>query len=561
MGKAKAKNWAYNDFAQKGALELEVAGKIYHVAQMTMTFAVNEVPKCTCLVAIGADARTLKQATIHVEGPLLSQMLPAKVTFRPKKEWNVRGTPWGKEQVIFDGYYVGLAWRKISNKVQAVMHLTHWLIDLSHSSTLSKNSHPSNPTSLVAPAVMPSLDTGAGVQPNYVSYLVGHEAIKNKVRTDLWEGIKTMLCNLADVNKFEPGCGAVLGTGSADKVNTVAKKALRRIQGPGGDCSLAYDTDMGGFKLPLNTQGVPLVPEACADAITTQTMESWAHLTFWDTIVGVFCPMFNMAIIPQVDIATVVADVPALNRTWIKNIKVEEFDAFDLTGMVSKPLAGVAVYGEYESMTGWEKTEVGKGNNICIGGQFVEDAQTPSDGQWLVIKSPSWLRTVTKAGLYAGSTTGVLRRGVSNTGPTPADPGRSVDQTPGEILPKLRNLYNEFARSVYVANMLRGRGATISSKLRFDIAPGSIVEMTQIPDTPLKGVDAMAANLYGHVTRVTCNINAEAAMAGTTFHMTHIRTPREMFINKRTFVTEHPLFGPNVYVGSPLIKGWVFADD
>jgi hypothetical protein len=559
---AKTKNWAYTDFSKQGSLILEVDGEEYKVAQLTMTFALNEVPKCTCLVAVGRDARdTQTKAKIHETGPQLSQMKKAKITFKPEKEWDPKGTQWEGREVIFDGYYVGLAWRKVSGKVQAVMHLIHWLIDLSHSSTLSKFSHPSNPTSLVAPAIMPSLKTGegGGDKVNYVSSLIGDEAIRDKVTTDLWEGIKELLCAWTDEDRFEPYCGESLGTGDV-KTNVRAKDALKRIQGPGGACDLPYDPDMGGFPLPLNTQGVPLVPEACARAITDQSMQSWAHLTFLDVIIGVFGPQFNMALVPQIEIATMIAHTPALDQIWKKEIKVEEYEAADLTGMISKPLAGVAVYGEYESMTAWESTEVGKGENICIGGSFAEDAEQPGDGQWLVIKSPAWLRTVTSAGLYAGSSSGLTNEEASQSSTAAIDGPKSKDETPGVILPKLGKLYNEFAHTVFVANMLRGRGANVSSKLRFDIAPGSVVKLTQKAESFLEGTDEMATDMYGHVNRVTCNINAEASRASTSFQMSHLRTPKE-FTDKRTSVSEHPLFGANVYRGAPLVKNWVFDED
>lgn len=551
---AKAKNYAYADLSGNRTLYLEIEGAIYEVIQYTASFALNEIPKATVLVAAGRDARSqgaAVKAVIHKTGIQLSQMKRARVYFQPTGEWDTSGKEWPEQEMIFDGYYVGLAYRKSSGKLQAVIHLVHWLIDLSFTSTLSKNMHPSNPTSLVAPAVAEATQgAGAGGQPVYVSHHIGHETIKDKVRTDLWSGIKTMLCELAGLDRFELLCNDT-GLGSGDKKkNDRALKALSRIQGPSAKCDLAYDTF--GKPLKMQTEGVPLVSEAVADSVTQQTLQSYAHTTFWDTIIGQFCPMFNLAIVPRVDDAIVIADTPALQwkpgGAFSKSVGPDDWDSVDITGMISRPLQAVGVYGDYESLTGWETTEVGKSGNVCIGGHYAVDAEEASDGMFLIVKSPPWLRTVCHTGVYAGNSTGIkLREKVSPT----------TVETPGEIIPGLRKLYNRYAKTVYVANMLRGRSASITGKMRFDIAPGCVIQILPKPELFLEGVDELATTIYAHVTRVTININAEASLCGTSFQCTHVRTEHENTLD-RTMVTEHPLFGTDIFKGAPLINNWGF---
>jgi hypothetical protein len=569
VAKDKSRQYAYTDLSQDQTLVLVIEGEAYEVSQLTMTFALNEVPRATCLLAVGRNARFTPQlAKIHETGIQLSQMKPARLELRPNGEWRPQSDQeWTGPELIFDGYYVGLACRKVSNRVQAVVHLVHWLVDLGFSSTLDKNSHPSNPTSLTVSSSVPGMDTGLEGPPIFVSHLVAHEAIESKVRTDLWGGIKALLCGLAEKEKMDIKCSAA-GLGPGDKtINTRAQLALRRIQGPGGNCGLAYDPEMGGLPLKLNDQdgqgiSIPLVKEAVAEAVTHQTLQNFAHTTFWDAITGVYAPMFSLAIVPQVDTATVIASTPALDQTYDKEILPGEYEDFDLTGMIDRPLQGVAVYGDYESLTGWEQTEPGQGDTVCIGGQYAADAEEPGDGMWLVVRSPPWLRGVPTAGLYTGTTTGVVNYTASNTSTTvdvnALDP---PDPLPGTILRKLRSLYDAYAHTIYVANMLRGRGATISGKLRFDIAPGSIVKIVGEPEQFAGGEDKLTFDLYGHVVRVTININAESQRAGTTLQLSHIRTLKEFATDERTKVTGHPLFGPDVYKGAPLVKNWKFAEN
>lgn len=573
MAGDQARQWAYTKLSDEGTLKLEIDGEEYEVVQYTASFALNEIPKATCMVAVGRDARSIdaaKKAKIHDTGANLSQMKKAKVTFTPKMEWEPKrgdqAKEWTGSEVIFEGYYVGLAYRKIKDRVQAVIHLIHWLVDLGFSSTLDKNNHPTNPTHLVAPACVPSEKTGLTGPPVYITFLVGREAIRNLVKVDLWEGMKTLLCSLTDAEKLQLPEGAESGDGDR-KTNERAKEALKRIQGPsGGGCDMAYDSDMGGLPLKFYDAGVPALFESVSNAVTQQTLHSFAHTTFWDAIVGVYAPLFNIAIVPQVTVATVIADTPALGGKpedqyrWKKVIKPGEYDAYDLTAMITRPLFGVGVYGDYEADTGYDITEPGKGQTVEFGGQYTSKAQEDADGMWLVVKSPPWLKGVTRSNVYVDKTSGVGAGGVSYTATTPGEGNVTpTEQTPGEMMSEVQKMYHRYAHSVYIMNMLRGRGASISGKLRFDIAPGSIIKIEANQEVFAAGEDKLATDLYGHVVRVTNNINAESKIANTTFQLNHIRTAKEFENDDRTRTEEHPLFGKDVYKGSPLVKNWVFA--
>ena len=562
---AKAKSYAYTDLSQDQSMIMVVDGVgEFKVSQFTAQFALNDIPKASCMIAVGRDVRNpTSNAFIHLVADQLKQMRKAQVYLLPQAEWDPSGTEWpGSSEIIFDGYYVGMAYRKISGKIQPVLHLVHWLVDLAHSSTLSQNQHPSNPTSLVHPAVVPSTkDSGGAGPPIYVSHHVGHEDIVAKLNTDLWEGIKTMLCELAEIDKFEVVCGAGLGSGDKRK-NDKALTALRRIQGPATKCDKPYDPDYGGRPLVFQDNGVSLVKEAIGDAVTNQTMQSFASTTFWDKLISDYLPMFGMAIVPQVEIATVIADTPGLggadndSKRYDKLVRAEDYDNFDLSAMITRPLQGVGVYGDYESLTKIEITESGR--FVCVGGHFAVDSLEPGDGMWLVVKSPPWLRAIHDTGLYAGGVTGIKNSRASNSATTPGKNLTATDLTPGQALAEVSNLYDKYARTVYVSNMLRGRGASVHGKLRFDIAPGSIVKIESKPEIFSEGVDELATPLYGHVARVTININAEGQRAGTSLQFTHIRTEQEFLGDERTFVDEHPLFGSDVYVGSPLIANYKF---
>ena len=67
---------------------------------------------------------------------------------------------------------------------------------------------------------------------------------------------------------------------------------------------------------------------------------------------------------------------------------------------------------------------------------------------------------------------------------------------------------------------------------------------------------ALPEDIYGHVSRVTYNINADAPMARTSFDLTAVRNTKE---NEGDYtVSSHPFVEGCAWNGSELVKGWGF---
>ena len=79
-----------------------------------------------------------------------------------------------------------------------------------------------------------------------------------------------------------------------------------------------------------------------------------------------------------------------------------------------------------------------------------------------------------------------------------------------------------FAHHWYKMELLGQRYGELSGKLRFDIAPGSVVRIA-LPTTEIESDGHMIAA----VTSVSYVINAERAAAGTSFTLSYIRTEDE----------------------------------
>lgn len=549
-----------------GSLYLEIEGRRFEVAHFTASWAVNEIPQGQCLVAVGRNARSDEAgelAAIHTAAGSLLQMRKAKVVFTPRGDYTPGGAQWpAGPRTVFEGYYVGYAYRKMSGKVQVIVNLTHWLVDLANSSCLSKNSHPSNPASLTAAAAMRTIREAGAAQGSFVSHLTGHRVVQTRVLQDLWGAIKSLFSAIAAIETAPVGpndlCGGAAGADAASFVqNDRAIAALARMEGPA-----LYLPAQRAYKhgVPLVPQGfnTPLVDSALGNAICNATIDSYANTTFWDKLVGEFAPMFGLAVVPLVDKALVVADTPAYGANVWRTVTPGEYDSFDHTAFLDRPMRAVAVYGNVASFTG-ARNGPQPVNHRDVGGCFAAEGVSPGDGLVQYVRAPAWLDTVMSGAVYGRAATGNDRQQPTNTPTTPGATPPPPLNTPAytEQLTNVQPLYGRYAQTVYALQALRGRSGTLSGKLRFDVGPGSVVRVSGTPDVrTAPGLDKLAGDFYACVARVTVNINCESALAGTTFQLTHLRTAAENG-HPRTSVNQHPLFGNSIHGGgrhgAPLI--------
>lgn len=561
-------DWCATDLTAPGAVTLRVGGRDLPVVQFSASFALNEVPTCACVVAVGRLASSPGAAAASPAHAVLGSLrpqAPATVVMRPRG-YAAAGRPWpGDAQVVFDGRYVGFGLKRSGGKLFLVLHLTHWLADLQSSSTLSRWATPASPEQLTDPAVFPapapalpglpasrpdlppSEAAGASGPPSYLPQLAGVKDLPALIGKDLWVALKTLLCGLAQRPRPEPGGGASCGDALGD--NTLALDALRRVEGRGAGCD-----GPAGRHVPLSLQaladkGVPQVANAIYWAVQDQPLAGWAHATFWDALVGVFCPMFNLAVVPRVRTAVVAADTPAY-RTPYKTVDAAEEDGFDVSGLNPWPLGGVGVYGGFVSLAG---AATGTASDLALGGCYAPKSASAVPGAVHYVAAPAWLAGV-------GYMTPPDDGDAVPTGTTPAAPGKKASGS--DWRDAAGKLFDGYARAVYVANALRHRSGALSGRLRFDVCPGTVLRVRTRAERFLgwgtrKGgpADELAVDVYGQVNRVTVAVNAETGSAGTTFQLTHLRTAAENS-DDRTSTADHPLFGAKVFNGAPLVDGW-----
>ena len=558
--------------AAKPKLWLEVEGQgRFEISLFQSNWSLNQIPTATAVVAVGRRAPSgITAARIHGKLNAIRRSVAVKVFMEVAGAWDPY-TDWPDgTYVVFDGYILGPGYQKVNGKIQLVVHMIHWLADLHYSSTLSGQSHPSNPTDLTFNAVTRSLGSATAFSGEGL-YGIGMTAEAETItpialREDLWgAAIKPMLCALAQTEHVQLSVDLssqchILGTGA----NTSALNALSRIEGEGlteSDCDLENSCYAPKLSMEWSDSDIPLeIANSIAVAIRKGQIESFAHNTFWGKMLQ-YSAQFNFAIVPLVESAIVVPFVPGLRTPYCKSILADEHIRVNIGGESQRPVRGVALAGARESATNF----IGGGPGMLgvLGCYAPEDAGV-DDGMVLVRQAPSWLVGTSYSGYSLGRTTGLSGTRAISSATTPkgtasSDIKGSKDGTlPETTRTSARDVGNGYAHYVYVLEALRNRMGYVGGRLRFDIAPGSnvVVEGTTERFLPSSEV---GQSMIGTVVRVTVNIDAETPGASTSFQLHHCRTEDENE-DDLTSLDLHPLYR-TMFTGAPLIPDLQFPND
>ena len=505
--------YVYSQFAQfqENSLYLtleddngNILAKLPLVA-FSSNFALNEIPQATCTVGVGRDTTSdggLTLAPIHSSFNW-RKLQPAKVYFYPGGN-SSKDTAWPKTQfLIFDGYVTAIRRIKSLGKYQVEISLTHWLFDLACSSAVSGSSHVANPSDMTAAAVF---GTGVNASSAYTANVLGKNVanIDGVISSDLWAALKSVFSAYAN-GQVKPlkqitGCLDVI----VAKNNTRALRALKRIEGP--DVTSPKTTnknyDYGAaLKFDFSDLSRSLI-RGINNSINQELIKTYAESSFWTKLVSQFCPIFGLAVVPMIDSALVIADTPiftAASKQPYKVITPEDYDNETAAGAMERPISGVIVVSSATSAT----NAVTPNNVKNIIGCYAADPLN-DDGVVLTVGTPPWLDYI------------------------PDKERTDPQQSDAAAANTVRDLFNRWAKDVYVRNALRGRTQTLSGRLRFDIAPGSIVRISSSQDVIQAATDdKLAFDTYGQVARVSIFINTEAPAAGTSFLLTNVRTAEE----------------------------------
>lgn len=541
---------------------LELVGKgQYPVISYGSDVSLNAIPTATCSVAVGRRLSDGQPSSANSGIWSIRRYDKVKIWFQGQGEY-AGGVDWPqKPELIFEGRVEGMGQRSGNGQQELVIFMRHWLAYLDAASAVSSMMHPGAPLDLIFSAVLATAETTAGGQPNTMGSTAAGAHMVNDwpaVGANFWgNGLKALFWHLASntsqavvsesLLRWVPG---LVKPGS----NPDILDALQRLAGESTiqpDCS----TPLPAYAPPLNLRGANALPEsavrAMGNAVGMEMSSSFAQQTLWGKLLS-YASQFMFAVVPQISRALVVPFIPSGRQTYCKTLEVNSHEARQLTLQLSRPLRAVAVYNTSGSTTGLSAGS----ESAVIGGCYAPPVDDPLGLIW-IIPPPAWLAGM-GFGAWSPAKTTSLRAGKVNSATTPQAIDEEVqDAVPENVVASIEELMNGYAHAVFAVESLRGRVGQVSDKLRFDVAPGSLVRIQSTGDPFLVDSDLVDA-IIGCVIGVSIGINAEQSAAGVNFQIEFLRTEKEN--EDEALTTEkHPLY-EDTFVGAPLVDGLQFGE-
>lgn len=533
---------------RKITVTLTVGGvTITDVVGVAATFELNGIPSCTCDLAAGVNLKTGAASSAN-SGALDSVPLraPATVTatvFAPDGGDEDAGLAPGT-YVIFDGYYIGTGWSRTREEAHFQVHLIHWIDDLNCSSMVNGNYSPGMPGDMAQAAVRVALQTIENDDAGTVAVpFIG----KPNINADIWEGnIKPILEAIADMPHFKEQYVGQRG-GTAASGNTAAREALKKMP-----CSAANNV---GTK--LNLAGdifISSLESSFQYSLTEMITNNMGYTSFWNKLFGELCPEFLLSISPAVTCANVIPFFGGLSTSHV-TITANEYNVAKFNCTATNLIESFTLFHSMQATTGTEKpgenpAAVKPPDYFLPFGEYPK--QSAGDavdfrGVILVKKPPRWLANGSPMGGVVDRTALNLphdaHTGSKNNSTTP--PNGKIDSRSAQA--SFRPLADRYCEHWYKTSVLSQRQGELSGKLRFDIAPGSIVEIELPEESKAAGGPP---SYFAAVMSVSYIINSDYPMAGTSFKLGWMRTKAE---NEKPTLTSAvaPLY-TSAWPGGPL---------
>lgn len=569
--KQPRKNWVHAQYELWAEISYTTTGRSggrekslrLPVEQFTASFGINSIPRADISVSVGVTSTGI--SNIHNKASSLSSMAKAKVYFKPEGAYDGIDN-WPSTEnglMIFDGYVTAINPSKQVGSFSVVLTLVHWAHALTFTSSLSPSLVAGNAGTLDYSAIQPFLksqtgaaggdNAGANLSKLSVSKSLGYASIV----ADVWKGVKDLFCDMAGIDLMA-FYGSVC-TITNKSTNQDAINALRRFEGGSGGSGCGFSGD-GSFNVPsaLDLAGGvsgTAVGDAICDTIGSLATADVANQTFWDLLVNIICPIFQLAVIPMTDRCLVVPWCQGLRQPWRDTLARDTLSVGINKGL-DRPLRGVVVIASPAFISGANAAAAvtSTGARVApnqVAGCFFPSAKEATNGTIMPVSPPPWLARLATVDQVAGKTSGVQGRVAV---PTATMPQASADRgatPPAGVMRLSQGIYSRYAQSVYVNETLRGRsGTTVAANFRLDIAPGSQITVSGGALPSLGNKDAQGVSYQGAVAQVSLVLSASQRVAQAAYTLVGIRTLEE---NKtdRFSVARHPLYQQS-FTGAPL---------
>jgi hypothetical protein len=378
------------------------------------------------------------------------------------------------------------------------------------------------------------------------------------------------------------------------EINWEACRALSRFE-PNAVTPTASETGyVLGVPLAIASQGGinGNIANAIAVEIGQESVEGVTNVTLWDKLAGQLHANYMYSIVPLIDKALVVPFVPGLSSgdalTMVHRVlQTSDYESIDLQAIIPRPLRAVGITMAHVDQAGGSMQLTQHAQYASFGGVF--DKYTPGqdpdldpgeaatvpdarykEGLFMFKAGPKWMSGFFSAHLYTQGSTAAngpsIRSAITPMGGTP--PGGLTQR---QILKFARPVWDYYARTVYIHEVLKNRQGTITGPVRFDIAPGSSIKIEATEDKFVKHVvfadiqnddecDQKYIKYYWcSVLRVSTMIDCQNMRAFTNFYVAHTRT-RDENKDVATAIGRHPVWQKCRWAGCVLWEDPAFGE-
>lgn len=480
-------------------------------------------------------------------------------------------TPWPTGQFrLFSGYITGTSTVRASGTISVVVHATHWLLDLDASSALSDDVVCGAPVAIQLPAVTAQHGSHKNTPCDELLEKIGEDfwklALKKKFKSICQTGsiLTTLECGPTELTQERTGVG------------TANNRALRRLE-DGDEGVFDADSVIDVPRLSMVEElDLPLRGAIEQGILGRLYNGSLGTSTLWDKLLEI-AAVFQFAVVPTIDSAVCAPLSPCMkggDPPRHLTIKASEYHSFKPSEAMFRMWRGVSIAGHYTSdFKSLDPEIVPEYSFLTSSGCYLADADEDleedvktraGNGTMQFIEAPDWVmdRSI-EAALRMLLTTQDLNNtqdDVEEGSKEDKPEEESEKKEPVRNGAKVKTLGDAYAKWWYWMHQFLPRTGELNGKLRFDVAPGTIVRIEDL-DGKLYQDDAASegvGHLHAMVTSVRFRIDAVNAHASTSMTLSHIRRDSE----KQYGTDRHPLYKDR-WVGTVLqaleISGGTFV--
>jgi hypothetical protein len=470
-------------------------------------FSLNSIPTATVSLAVGHDGETGIDSIIETQSNFFTfrKKISLWVSYDVEEEESKSDDQdWIKSGLegrvrVFDGYIAGFGYERTVSGLALTISVEHWLSDLTSSSALSGAAHSTTPGDMQRSALLKRSATTGNPSKAPTGFAWIGDVLSAGIG-DLWEdGYKKVYKALCNSDALA-GLGTSPTPGS--KKNDGGLKALEKM----------YSSNAALSIVPFENIKKHIVEE-----IRNTTIDSLSGQTLWDNLVTASAT-FMFAISPHVEDAEIFPFCPSIKHADpYKEIYKSDMTNISFSGDCPRAIRAVCLmYG-----TAVRALPVPGALNFTTIGKYVNEENPTLEGTVIYRNCPSWIHNSVGQKIP-------IKLGI----PSGSNPN-GAEQT--KIIYDVSNIRNQYAKTIYGFEILRGRQGNLTGPLRQDIGVGSYIRI-ELPDS----LHSSATLLYmkGIVLKVSSNIIAQSAQSSTTLTVGYLRMEDEKGIE----MDSHPIY-------------------